>query len=116
MKLEDFVRQKVEEEKKRKAAQGESIMNAIYSEARDLARSSARGLRGAESGLTERTGKFFRSISKRSTINPDGSLSFEVYYDKNICSYADHLENGTRRIKPFKILTRAYENILGGGK
>jgi HK97 gp10 family phage protein len=113
MKLEDFVRAKVDDVKKRKALQAEKIMDAIYDEARDLARSSAGGLRNAESGLTERTGKFFKSISKRSIIEPDGSLSFEVYYDKNICSYADYLEHGTRRIKPFKILTRAYENILG---
>lgn len=114
MKLEDFVKQKVEQAKRQKALQGEQLMNRIYEEARDLARSSAGGLRNAESGLTERTGKFFRSISKRSVIEPDGSLSFEVYYDKNICSYADYLEHGTRRIKPFKILTRAYENVLGG--
>jgi len=114
MKLEDFVKTKVEEVKRQRAARGEQIMNAIYNEARDLARSSAGGLRSAESGLTERTGKFFRSISKKSVIEPDGSLSFEVYYDKNICSYADYIEHGTKRIKPFKILTRAYENILGG--
>jgi hypothetical protein len=113
MKLEDFVKAKVEDAKKRKALQAENIMNAIYNEARDLARSSA-GLRNAESGLSERTGKFFRSISKRSIVEPNGSLSFEVYYDKNICSYADYIEHGTRRIKPFKILTRAYDNILSG--
>ena len=114
MKLEDFVRVKVEEEKKRRAAQGAQIMEAIYNEARDLARSSI-GLRNAESGLGGRTGKFLKSISKRSIVEPDGSLSFEVYYDKNICSYAEHIENGTRRIKPFKVIARAYDNILSGG-
>ena len=115
MKLEDFVRQKVQVFKEEKIAQTETLLEKIYQEARDLATSSP-GLKNAESGLGERTGAFLKSITKRKVVEPDGSLAFEVYYDKSICSYADYIENGTRRIKPFKILATAYDNILSGGK
>jgi len=112
MNLEDFVKQKVADIKQRHRAQTELVMESILKEARELA-TSTHGIKNAE-GLIGRTGKFLKSISKRAMIEPDGSVSFEIYYDKNICSYAEYLENGTRKIKPFKVLARAYDNVLGG--
>lgn len=112
--LEAYTKQWAENVRQKHVAETEAIVDQIYNTARDLA-SSAHGLRSAESGLTKRTGTFFRSISKRTIIKPDGSIAFEVYYDKNICGYADFLENGTKKIKPFKILARAYDHVLSGG-
>jgi len=89
-------------------------MESILKEARELA-VSTHGIKNAESGLARRTGKFLKSISLKTIVEPDGSLAFEIYYDKNICSYAEYLENGTRKIKPFKVLARAYDNVLTGG-
>lgn len=113
--LESYVRQWATKKRQEFALRTESLVDQIYNEARDLATAS-RGLKNAESGLGERTGTFLRSISKRKIVDPFGSISFEVYYDKNICKYAEYIEHGTRKIRPFKIITRAYENILGGGK
>jgi len=87
MNLEDFVKQKVADIKQRHRAQTELVMESILKEARELA-TSTHGIKNAE-GLIGRTGKFLKSISKRAMIEPDGSVSFEIYYDKNICSYAE---------------------------
>lgn len=112
--LEAYTKRWADTVKQKHAAETEVIVDQIYNTARDLAASSP-GLKNAESGLSERTGKFFRSISKRTIYEPDGSVAFEIYYDKNICSYADYIENGTKRIKPFKIIARAYDDVLSGG-
>jgi HK97 gp10 family phage protein len=114
MSLEDYVKQWTEKVKRENATRTEAIANKIYEEAKDLAMAS-REVRSAESNFTQRTGKLLRSISKRTIIEPDGSVAFEIYYDKNICSYANYIENGTRRIKPHKILARAFDKILSGG-
>jgi hypothetical protein len=113
--LEEYVRKWAEGAKQEHAARTEAIVEKIYTEAKDLA-TSAPGLKNAESGLGMRTGTLLRSISKRQIIEPDGSVAFEIYYDKNICNYAEYIENGTRKMRPFKILASAYDNILGEGK
>jgi HK97 gp10 family phage protein len=113
MNLNEYVKQWTEKVKRENAAHTEAIANKVYEEARELAMAS-RDIHKAEANFTPRTGKLLKSISKRTVIQPDGSVSFEIYYDKNICSYADYIENGTKRIKPHKILARAFDKILSG--
>jgi hypothetical protein len=110
MNLVDYVTKWAAEVKREHYMQTELVAQSVLKKARELA-ISTHGIKNAESGLTKRTGKFLKSISMKEIVEPDGSVAFELYYDKNICSYAGYLENGTRKIKPFKVLARAFDNI-----